>query len=168
LAVPTVALALGTAGYTAFLFGQCEGRDLWQEPLLLPVLLAQSVMAGGAAWSLLDQFLDVPSHGSVKWAFLAGLVANAALVGLEVRGGHTRHVTMAIAEMRRGAQRKRWREFLFCTVFSLVFLGLDVLFGEVLGDWSGPVQPLVPLAALYGLFAYEDAYVRAGQSVPLS
>tara|TARA_B100000929_G_C15426589_1_gene393231 strand:- start:455 stop:1009 length:555 start_codon:yes stop_codon:yes gene_type:complete len=168
LVVPTVLLALGTAGYTAFLFGQCEGRDLWQEPLLLPVLLAQAVMAGGASWSLLDQFLDVPSHGSVKWVFLAGLVANATLVGLEVRGGHSRHVTMAIADLCHGAQRKRWREWLFCTVFSLLFLSLDVVFGEIVFDWTGPVQPIVPLAALYGLFAYEDAYVRAGQSVPLS
>ncbi|MEZ5296142.1 MAG: hypothetical protein R2697_07705 [Ilumatobacteraceae bacterium] len=31
--------------YTAFLFGQCEGRDLWQTPLLLPILLAQAVAA---------------------------------------------------------------------------------------------------------------------------
>ena len=57
---------------------------------------------------------------------------------------------------------------MFVMLFSLVFLGLDVIFGEIVFDWSGPVQPLVPLAALYGLFAYEDAYVRAGQSVPLS
>ncbi|MHB8293863.1 MAG: 4Fe-4S dicluster domain-containing protein, partial [Acidimicrobiales bacterium] len=39
LAVPVLALGLATAGYTAYLFGQCEGRDLWQTPLLLPVLL---------------------------------------------------------------------------------------------------------------------------------
>ena len=168
LVVPTVLLALGTAGYTAFLFGQCEGRDLWQEPLLLPVLVSQAVMAGGAVYSLFDLFLDVPSHGAVKWAFLAGLVANAGLVAAELTGGHSRHVTMALAELRRGGQLKRYREFAFCTVFSLVFLGLDVIFGEIVFDWSGPVQPLVPLAALYGLFAYEDAYVRAGQSVPLS
>jgi len=168
LAVPTVLLALGTAGYTAFLFGQCEGRDLWQEPLLLPVLVSQAVMAGGAVYSLFDLFLDVPSHGAVKWAFLVGLVANAGLVVAELTGGHSRHVTMALAELRRGGQRKRYREFAFCTAFSLVFLGLDVIFGEIVFDWSGPVQPLVPLAALYGLFAYEDAYVRAGQSVPLS
>ena len=165
---PTAVLALGTAGYTAFLFGQCEGRDLWQEPLLLPLLLAQALMAGGATWSLLDQFLDVPSHGSVKWVFLVGLLANTALVGLEVRGRHTRHVTMAIADIRYGSQKKRWREWLFCTAFSLLFLGLDIVLGGLVFDWTGPVQPIVPLAALYGLFAYEDAYVRAGQSVPLS
>ncbi|HJM72552.1 MAG TPA: NrfD/PsrC family molybdoenzyme membrane anchor subunit, partial [Acidimicrobiales bacterium] len=161
IVVPTVLLALGTAGYTAFLFGQCEGRDLWQESLLLPVLLAQAVMAGGASWSLLDQFLDVPSHESVKWLFLAGLAANAALVGAEVRGGHSRHVTMALADLRLGAQKKRWRKWFFCTVFAMLFLSLDILLGNFVFDWTGPVQPIVPLAALYGLFAYEDAYVRA-------
>lgn len=31
---PTVLAGFLAAGYTAFLFGQCEGRDLWQTPLL--------------------------------------------------------------------------------------------------------------------------------------
>src|SRR5262249_6115909 len=43
------ALALGVAGYTAFLFAQCEGRDLWQSHLLLPQLWVQAVALGGAA-----------------------------------------------------------------------------------------------------------------------
>ena len=34
------------AGYTAFLFAQCEGRDLWQTKLLLPHLLVQAVLCG--------------------------------------------------------------------------------------------------------------------------
>ena len=46
---PNALLAAATAGYTAFLFAQCEGRDLWQTPLLLPHLLVQAVMLGGAA-----------------------------------------------------------------------------------------------------------------------
>ena len=37
---------------------------------------------------------------------------------------------------------------------------------------TGADDPLLPAVAapfvLFGLFAYEDAYVRAGQSVPLS
>src|SRR5262249_34393214 len=41
------ALGVAVAGYTAFLFAQCEGRDLWQSRLLLPHLLVQAV-AGGA------------------------------------------------------------------------------------------------------------------------
>ena len=32
----TVLLAALTALYTAFLFGQAKGRDLWQSPLLGP------------------------------------------------------------------------------------------------------------------------------------
>ncbi len=72
LAIPAVLGALGTAGYTAFLFGQCEGRDLWQTPLLLPVLLAQATTAGGAAYSILDLFMDVPEPdgdplGPARW-----------------------------------------------------------------------------------------------------
>ena len=59
-AVPAALLAAGAAGYTAFLFRQCEGRDLWQTPLLLPILLAQAVAAGGATYSILDIVMDVP------------------------------------------------------------------------------------------------------------
>ena len=36
------------AGYTAFLFNQCEGRDLWQSPLLLPHTIVNALLAGAA------------------------------------------------------------------------------------------------------------------------
>src|SRR5262249_59350151 len=38
LALPAVLLAAAAAGYSAFLFGQAEGRDFWQSPLVLPQL----------------------------------------------------------------------------------------------------------------------------------
>ena len=41
-------LAALTAMYTAWLFGQAEGRDLWQSPLLPVHLLVQALMAGAA------------------------------------------------------------------------------------------------------------------------
>ena len=44
-----VPLAVATAGYTAFLFGQAEARDLWQSPMLLWHMLAGALAAGGAA-----------------------------------------------------------------------------------------------------------------------
>ena len=59
VALPAAVLAAGTAGYTAFLFGQCEGRDLWQTPLLLPVLLAQAVAAGAATLLVLAPLFDL-------------------------------------------------------------------------------------------------------------
>ena len=45
---PTVALGLLAAVYTAFLFGQCTGRDLWQTRLLPLHLVVQWVLASSA------------------------------------------------------------------------------------------------------------------------
>ena len=54
LFIPAVICGAAGAGYTAFLFGQAEGRDFWQSPLLLPILLVQALLAGSAALSLLS------------------------------------------------------------------------------------------------------------------
>src|SRR5215813_10510894 len=50
---PTVILGFLAASYTAFLFGQCEGRDLWQTPWLAPHLFVQALMCGAATLALL-------------------------------------------------------------------------------------------------------------------
>jgi len=165
LALPTVVLALGTAGYTAFLFGQCEGRDLWQEPVLLPLLLAQAVVAGGATYSVLDLFWDVPGTAAIQWTLLGGLLTNGLLVALEFRGDHTRHVAMALAEMTDGVGRRSFRQWrLDGLVMPLALVVLSISLGAD--------DPLLPAVAapfvLHGLYAYEDAYLRAGQTVPLS
>jgi Fe-S-cluster-containing dehydrogenase component/Ni/Fe-hydrogenase subunit HybB-like protein len=164
LVVPAVVLALGTAGYTAFLFGQCEGRDLWQELLLLPVLLIQAVVAGGATYSVLDLIMTIPEVAAVRWVFLAALVLNGILVAAEMRGGHSRHVTMALAELTHGDQGQKFRIWL---VAGLVLPCL-LLAAALLTDSGTLLAAPAGLAALAGMFAYEDAYVRAGQSVPLS
>ena len=50
LALPTArVLAAATAGYSAYLFGQAEGRDFWQSPLLLPHLLIAALIGGSAS-----------------------------------------------------------------------------------------------------------------------
>src|SRR6185436_13469203 len=48
LLIPIIPLAIMTAIYTAFLFGQAEGRDLWQSPLMAPHLLVQAIIAGSS------------------------------------------------------------------------------------------------------------------------
>src|SRR5262245_29073951 len=48
LALPAVLAAGAAAGYSALLFGQCEGRDFWQSPLLLLHLLVAALAAGSA------------------------------------------------------------------------------------------------------------------------
>ena len=165
MAIPAVLGALGTAGYTAFLFGQCEGRDLWQTPLLLPTLLAQAVTAGGAAYSIMDLFLDVPDVEAVRWAFLGGLGATAALVAMELSSSGSRHVELAIHEMTAGRyQTQFWAGGVIVGLVAPAALVIVALA-------AGGLAPLVAVAgalALVGMFAYEDAFVRAGQSVPLS
>ena len=76
LAAPTALLAAATAGYTAYLFAQCEGRDLWQTPLLLPMLLTQAATAGAAAFTLADVFVTVPGPMPCGGRCLGGVLGH--------------------------------------------------------------------------------------------
>jgi len=165
LAAPAALLAAATAGYTAFLFGQCEGRDLWQTPLLLPTLLAQAVVAGGAGYAVLDLVADVPSPDAVQWALLAGLLATAVLVAAEMAAHRTAHVSAAVEAMTRGRYARRFWA-------GGVMLGLAVptaLVAAGLATGTGPWPAAAGgICAVAGMWFYEDTFVRAGQSVPLS
>ena len=165
LAAPGALLAAATAGYTAFLFGQCEGRDLWQTHLLLPTLLAQAATAGGAGYAVLALAADVPEHGAIQWVLLAGLLATAVLVAAEVLSARTAHVRAAVAAMTRGPYARR-----FWGGGVVLGLAVPVVFVSVglatdLGSWPAAVAGI---SAVAGMWFYEDSFVRAGQSVPLS
>src|SRR5215467_3617372 len=62
LLIPAALSGAAGAGYTAFLFGQAEGRDFWQSPLLLPLLLVQAVLGGSGALGLLSWALSGSSQ----------------------------------------------------------------------------------------------------------
>jgi Fe-S-cluster-containing dehydrogenase component/formate-dependent nitrite reductase membrane component NrfD len=165
-AVPAVVGAAGTAGYTAFLFGQCEGRDLWQTPLLLPVLLAQAVTAGGASYAIFDLVIDVPEVNAIRWVLLGGLIATAALIAIELTSRGSRHVELAVAAMTHGEYSKQF--WWGGVIVGLLIPGLLAIVSLV-ADFDSPVVLAVAgLSALVGMLAYEDSFVRAGQSVPLS
>jgi formate-dependent nitrite reductase membrane component NrfD len=170
LALPAALLAAGAAGYTAFLFGQCEGRDLWQTPLLLPILLAQATVAGGATYSILDIVMVVPDVGAIRVITLTGLVALAMLTAIELWWKRlwstgSRNAELATAEMTRGRHAARfWGGGI---VVGIVAPAL--LLAVAVGVDSGAALPAVAgLLIVSGLFWFEDAFVRAGQSVPLS
>jgi Fe-S-cluster-containing dehydrogenase component/formate-dependent nitrite reductase membrane component NrfD len=153
LAIAGGPLAAMTAVYTAFLFAQARARDLWQNPLLPPHLVVQAVMAGAAALLLVAPIAGVPG-APLAW-ILAIAAAVHVLVALgEITLGHaTAHARLAIYEMTRGRYR-RW----FWGGLGLAALGAAA-------PWL-PVAP--PVCALAGLFAFEHAYVQAGQAVPLA
>src|SRR5205823_9218996 len=88
---PTVILGFFAAIYTAFLFGQCEGRDLWQTPLLPAHLFVQALLCGAAVLALLPAFAGgSQATVSVARAALAlSLVLHLGIVGAEFLMPHS-------------------------------------------------------------------------------
>ncbi len=165
LALPAALLGAATAGYTAYLFAQCEGRDLWQTPLLLPLLLARAVVAGAAAYAILDVFMDIPSPDAVQWALLGGVAAVGFLTAVEVASHGSRHVELAMHAMTKG-EHKTW--FQAGTVLGVVLPAVAVIVA-LAADISSPyLVAAAGASALVGMWLAETAFVRAGQSVPLS
>jgi Ni/Fe-hydrogenase subunit HybB-like protein len=153
--------AVGTAVYTAFLFAQAKGRDLWQGPVLAPQLAVQAVLAGGAAVLLVlagRPFGAGRALGAdeVLVAIAAGgqLALVAAELGLHrSRRNGTAHARLACDQLTVGRYR---RSFWISAVLVLVGVG---------APWVGMGAGI---SVLVGLLAYEHAYVRAGQCVPLA
>jgi hypothetical protein len=153
------------AAYTAFLFAQCEGRDLWQHTrTLLPHLLVQALYLGGA--------LLLPFAPDAK---LAVAVAALALLHhgfglLERHGRHTTHnAKMAAALLPTipawpGTKRSAFHLGMATT--SLAGLLTMVLVTSGVGHPAA--LALCAVVGWAGLFLYEQAYVRAGQLPPLS
>lgn len=155
------------AGYTAFLFNQCEGRDLWQSPLLFAHTVVNALLAGAAGLGVISLFIAAPavSYRALGWTLALGTAASASIIALDLLGGHpTGQAERAALNLWRDMFAKR-----FWIGGMLVGLALPaacaVLFLTV-----GGVGLLAAggVLALIGLWFYEDAWVRAGQSVPLS
>ncbi len=167
LALPTAMAAAGGAIYTAFLFWQCKGRDLWQSPLLPFHLLAQALLAGEAALLVARAAaagrIPLPSHGGIPAGALmaALLVINVLSIAAEILAVHpTADASAAARWLRSGEAGRHLRR-------RVIFAGHVVPLALVLTGWE-PVLPVAAIFALAGLLAWEHLYVRAGQSVALS
>jgi Fe-S-cluster-containing dehydrogenase component/formate-dependent nitrite reductase membrane component NrfD len=155
-----------TAGYTAFLFGQAEGRDLWQSPLLLWHLLAQAAVAGFGGLLTAAAFRD-PGEAAERWltrGFLGASVANLGLLSAEYGGRHpTKNAAAAAHIVTHGR---------YARLFRYGAVGLSVLgaglAAPALGGRRRRWAAAGGLIAQAGLLAYESVFVRAGQDVPLS
>lgn len=160
LVMLTLAAAVGTALYSAFLFNQAKGRDLWQSPVLPLHLLAQAVVAGAAALALTSFFS--PSLEGLEGVLLrilaGGLAANLLALGAEFYSRHpTEDAEAAAALIVRGRYRHRF----WWGVFAAGHLVPIALLTE------GALGPAA-LLALAGIFLFEDLFVEAGQSIPLA
>ncbi|MGH3472673.1 MAG: 4Fe-4S dicluster domain-containing protein [Nocardioidaceae bacterium] len=166
LAVLSLPAGVLAAGYTAFLFGQAEGRDLWQTRWLFPHLLAQALMAGSGLLAALVLWSRQPQAQAALVARVL-LVATVATVALSLVKLLGHHATRGAAHGARILTRGRYRALYWGLA---VALGVVVAVLAALG-WTGVRQPLVALAgvlAQVSILGYEFAFVRAGQDVPLS
>ncbi|MHB8598208.1 MAG: 4Fe-4S dicluster domain-containing protein [Ktedonobacteraceae bacterium] len=169
LLIPAALFGAASAGYSAFLFGQAEGRDFWQSPLMLPILLVQATLAGAATLGLLSWALnaDTTLSNFFTVVLLIAVASHVLLVLIEVLGAHSNsHVAAAAHFITHGGLKDTfWGPFFAVgSLLPLILLGI-ALFVPV-------AQPallgIAGILALVGLFAYEHCFVVAGQIVPLS
>jgi Fe-S-cluster-containing dehydrogenase component/formate-dependent nitrite reductase membrane component NrfD len=160
LAAINLPLGVGAAIYTAYLFAQCEGRDLWQSPLL-PAHLALHAAIAGAATMLL-----VPAP---EWADLARMVLISGLV-LDLfftLGGE-----LGVAHASESAARAA-RDITHGKYARLFWLG-GVCIGHllpllILVATGNPILVSLAVGLVFaGMFAYEYAFVMAPQEIPNS
>ncbi len=163
LAIPAGAM---TAGYTAFLFGQAEGRDLWQSPVLFWHLLAQAVMVGAGALLVLGPIFGTGEATMewLSWALIAGVIAHLLITAVEFGGKHpTRNAEIAAHAITHGRYR---RQFWVGSVLLSV-IGALLALGTALGG-SVALAVLAGLIVQPALILHEKVFVKAAQDPPLS
>ena len=156
-----IPLALGAAVYTAFLFGQAEGRDLWQSSLLPVHLVVQALMAG-AAFGLIP-WAGLEIGGLLRTSLLVLLAADLVVTFMgEVWMPHASDTAVKAAkQMVYGKYRNHFW-------IGSVLMGHIVPFLMLLFSANAVVAGVAGARALVGLYLYEHAYVTAPQEIPNS
>ncbi|MEP6568399.1 MAG: 4Fe-4S dicluster domain-containing protein [Acidobacteriota bacterium] len=173
-----IPLSIMTAVYTAYLFAQAKARDMWQNPLLPPHLLTQALLLGSAVLLLMASWFEKTADDELSrtlarplsavvvslWILAITSLLHLLMIWGEVSLTHpTAHARLAIWEMVRGRYRS---DFWMGTVLSIVggLIPALALFGVISISLGVAGAPL----GLIGMMLYENAYVQAGQSVPLA
>ncbi|HYL60948.1 MAG TPA: NrfD/PsrC family molybdoenzyme membrane anchor subunit, partial [Candidatus Acidoferrales bacterium] len=163
---PSAALAIAAACYSAFLFAQARGRDLWQSPVFLWHLLFQAVVAGASTILLADALIgsDNARDAALPKIMLVALAASlAAILGEIFRAAPRKEVRMAIGLMTRG-------ELGFRCWLGAIGIGLLLPMLLLAASTGAPLafEGFAAISALFGVWAFESVFVKAGQAVPLS
>ncbi|MGA2594406.1 MAG: 4Fe-4S dicluster domain-containing protein [Bryobacteraceae bacterium] len=155
---PAILAGFMAAAYTAFLFGQCKGRDLWQSPLLPLHLVVQAMLSGAAVLAFLP---------ATRGVAVAGLAVSLAL-----------HLLIVLAEfsMPHSTGNARYAARLithgpYRRVFwwgAIVAGGLVPALLLSIGSASAIAVGLAAVLVLAGLLAFEWCLIMAGQAVPNS
>jgi formate-dependent nitrite reductase membrane component NrfD len=168
---PGVVLAALTAVYTAFLFAQAKGRDLWQNPMFSMHLLAHAVLGAGATWLLIDWGWRLGAGGSFSShlpnpqspAMLLACALGFSLIALLLECftvPPTNDARLAI-HMILGKPMGGW------------FWGAGVVAGHIvplllLATGTGLLSAFAAVLALIGMGVIEWLWVSVPQRIPLS
>jgi Fe-S-cluster-containing dehydrogenase component/formate-dependent nitrite reductase membrane component NrfD len=167
--VAAALLALGAACYSAFLFAQAKGRDLWQSPSFFWHLALQAIAAGAATTIICGLALGLTADAlaPVGKALMTALVVALAITLVDtLRTPGTAEAKRAHKVMSHGALRG---QFWGLAVGLGMLLPTVVLAASIFV--SGPsvfVLASASVFSLIGLWFYEDVWVKAGQALPLS
>jgi len=173
-------LAALSAVYTAFLFGQAEGRDLWQSSLLPFHLLVQAMAAGAASFMLLlvlgtrwhwlamgddQELLGI----SIQTIFGASLLVSLIIILWGELG--MPHATENAARAAQALRTGRFRMQFWIGGIVIGHLIPLILVPWALVPWWGGVSLdsswlVAATTSLVGLYCYEYAYVMAPQEIP--
>ena len=169
LLIATTLLAVASAVYTAWLFGQCKGRVLWLKRGYALHLLAQAVLAGSAMSIILGSFNLI----RVDLLFSLYLL----IVSLAVHGAFYLMDHLLVPNQREVEYQRvhtllfkgPWRNsfwigaIMIGTLLPLLILG--AFMADILGgDWI----TFAAAMALVGLLLEEVIFIKVGQSHPIS
>jgi Fe-S-cluster-containing dehydrogenase component/formate-dependent nitrite reductase membrane component NrfD len=181
----TALLAAATACYSAFLFAQAKGRDLWQSPLFVWHLLVQALIAGPAVWLVAAPFAEprLAAHDALLLSFALNakmhnpsflllfflLLSLCMTLGESFTPNANEDARRATHHLVRGSLRAR---FWGLTIGAGLILPILVLLCTMAFSLASPVEGGLRVAtailALAGVWWFEDTWIKAGQSVPLS
>ena len=162
----TVLFGIAGAGYTGFLFGQAEARDLWQSPLFTLHLVIKAALAGLGSLILVGLALGSAVPGSRATAvLLAVLIAlNLVIIALELTVKHgTLNAKLAAEFLVKDLGAWFWTGVIAVgAVLPLLVLALGPVLGIPL------VAGVASALALVGLAIFDDLFIKAGQAPPIS
>jgi Fe-S-cluster-containing dehydrogenase component/formate-dependent nitrite reductase membrane component NrfD len=160
-------LAVGSAIYTAFLFGQAEGRDLWQSSLLPLHLLVQALLVGAAVLLVLGFFAATPGPMVVGLAWLFGgtLVLDLFITLLGEFG--MPHASADAARAAHNIKAGRYRRLFWWGYIGLghILPLVILLISALLGALPFILMALAALATVIGLYLFEYAFIMAPQYI---
>ena len=151
-------LAIPSAVYTAFLFSQAKGRDLWQSPLLVLHLLVHALLAGAVLWIIVE--LPDPSTAA-QYSLAVTIGFSLLMLAAELFSTHPTE-----------EGRRAWN-MMIRRPWGVWFWGLGVGVGHLvplllLLTQVPAAAILAALAALAGLLTMQRLWVHAPQQIPLS